>query len=32
MEELKTNLNQIVETLITKEFIMSLCGFSYFFN
>jgi len=32
MQELKTNLDQIVETLITKEFIMSLCGFSYFFN
>jgi len=32
MEELKTNLDQIVENLITKEFIMNLCGFSYFFN
>ena len=32
MEELKTNLDQMVETLITKEFIMSLCGCSYFFN
>ena len=32
MEELKIKLHQIVETLITKEFIMSLCGFSYFFK
>ena len=31
MEELKIKLDQIVENLITKEFIMSLCGFSYFF-
>lgn len=32
MDELKSELNKIVETLITKEFIMELCGFSYFFS
>lgn len=32
MEELKMKLDLIVETLITKQFIMSLCGFEYFFQ
>lgn len=32
MEELKMELEIIVKSLVTKEFIMSLCGFSYFFN
>jgi transposase len=32
MEELKQRLNEIVKNLITKEFIKSLCGFSYFFD
>ena len=32
MEELKMELDKIVENLITKEFIISLCGFSYFFK
>ncbi len=32
MEEIKTELNIIVENLLTKEFIISLCAFNYFFN
>jgi hypothetical protein len=32
MEELKIKIDEIVKELITKEFIKSLCGFSYFFN
>jgi hypothetical protein len=32
MEELKTKIDEIVNELITPEFIKSLCAFSYFFN
>lgn len=32
MEELKIELEIIVKSHITKEFIISLCGFTYFFN
>jgi hypothetical protein len=32
MEELKIKIDEIVNKLITPEFIKSLCGFSYFFN
>lgn len=32
MEELKNAINDITENMITKEFIISLCGFSYFFD
>lgn len=32
MDELKEKLDEIVKILITKEFIMSLCGFAYFFD
>jgi transposase len=32
MEEPKLDLDKIVENLLTKEFIMSLCRFNYFFN
>jgi transposase len=31
MEELKIKIDEIVNELITPEFIKSLCGFSYFF-
>ena len=31
MEELKLELDKISETLFTKDFIKSLCGFRYFF-
>lgn len=32
MEELKLELKTTVENLLTKEFVISLCGFNYFFN
>ena len=32
MEELKAELDKIVKSLVTKEFVVSLCGFSYFFD
>lgn len=32
MEELKTEISKIVKNLITREFIIDLCGFDYFFN
>lgn len=31
MEELRTELNEIVENLLTKEFILGLCAYGYFF-
>lgn len=32
MEELKIKMEQIVEEIITTEFIKNLCGFDYFFD
>lgn len=32
MEELKAELDKIVKNTITKDLIISVCGFSYFFN
>ncbi len=32
MEELKTEISKIVKNLITKELIIQLCAFDYFFN
>ncbi|WP_294306984.1 transposase, partial [uncultured Chryseobacterium sp.] len=32
MEELKTEISKIVKNLITRELIIDLCGFDYFFK
>lgn len=32
MEQLKTELDKIVKSLVTEEFVISLCGFNYFFT
>ena len=32
MEELKEKIDEIVKNLINEDFVMSLCGFSYFFD
>ncbi|WP_295221335.1 transposase [uncultured Chryseobacterium sp.] len=32
MEELKTGISKIVKNLITRELIIDLCGFDYFFK
>ena len=32
MEVLKLKIDEIIDELITPDFVKSLCGFSYFFN
>ena len=32
MEDLKEAINTITKTMITQEFVLSLCGFNYFFE